>query len=65
MLTIAKRNLINECIKLSREIPDRVFYGFIDKNGDTFQYSYQPIVELKIAEGCKVYCKAQNGQLIL
>ena len=65
MLTTAKRNLINQCLKLSREYPNRVFYGFIDKDGKTFERSEISCVKAAISEGNKVYCKTKNGELIL
>ena len=65
MFTRAKIDLINECLRYSQDIPNRIFYGLIDKDGRLCQYSVKKIVEDLIKDGCKIYCKALNGQLIL
>ena len=67
MLTDAKRNLINECLLASSLTPNRVFYGFIDKNGkvDNYPWSEESCVKARLDEGCRIYCKAKNGYLIL
>lgn len=63
MLT-KKQDLINTCINYSNICQDHVFYGVIDEYGYTYVLE-SSIVREFTKDGCRVYCKAKNGNLIL
>lgn len=65
MMTVEKKNLINECLRLSKAFPGKIAYGFIEKSGHYTPTINEWIIKECILEKAKIYCKAQNGQLIL
>ncbi len=65
MLTEKKIKLINDCVHLSKTHPNTIAYGFITKSGDTHPTVNSFCIRERLFEGAKVYCKAQNGSLIL
>lgn len=65
MMTIEKKDLINECIRLSKDYPNKVAYGFICKDGKTHATVNEWCIRERIYEGAKIYCKAQDGYMIL
>ena len=64
-MTKTKQELINECIMLSRETEGVVYYGIICKNGTTQVTSHKSICEQYLECGDKLYCKAQDGYMVL
>ena len=65
MFTREKQELINECIMLSRQRKNVIYYGFICKDGSTHATANDFCIKERILEGSKIYCKAQDGYLIL
>jgi len=65
MLTEKKIKLINDCLYLSKKYPEAIAYGFITKSGETHPTVNSFCIRERLFEGTKVYCKAQNGNLIL
>ena len=57
--------MINECLMLSREYPGKIFYGMIDRKGRTSVTGIEFVKRERLLDGEKIYCKAQDGYLIL
>lgn len=60
-----KQELINECIMVSRENPKSLYYGIICKNGTTQVTRNEYIASQYIESGDKLYCKFQDGYMVL
>lgn len=65
MITIEKKNLINECLRLSRDYPNKTVYGFISKRDGYVATLNDFVIRERIFSGDKVYIKAINGNLTL
>lgn len=63
MLSREKIALINECVRVSRNITGTI-YGFIDIFGDTFVFGENELQYLPKDIGV-LYCKAKDGTLVL
>ena len=63
MLSKEKITLINECVRVSREISGTI-YGFIDKNNDCWIFGDAELPYLPADVG-RLYCKAKDGTLVL
>ena len=64
MLAKEKVALINYCIKISKKLPGKTIYGFIDIFGDVFAFEEDDLSYV-LEEVGTLYCKAKNGNLIL